>query len=168
MPSWLWTCGPASSIASRSRIDKSREMRCATSSGVSQSNAPDLPEVRDVVRCEPVDGVLRSSHPRVGTGVRDLVGFRHVIEPLHSDDWFIVAPDCRGAAGRRSLRVGRTNKQWRVTSKHCRIAPGAVQSGLTSYRAFGKGADGNRCILSEKDKLKMPVLGLGAASAAPA
>ncbi|MCO5968232.1 alpha/beta fold hydrolase [Actinoallomurus soli] len=40
-------------------------------------------------------------------------------------------------------------------------APGAMRAGLELFRAFEKDADDNRRILSEKGKLKMPVLGLG-------
>lgn len=40
-------------------------------------------------------------------------------------------------------------------------APGAMRAGLELYRAFEKDAEDNRRILSEKGKLKMPVLGLG-------
>lgn len=40
-------------------------------------------------------------------------------------------------------------------------APGAMRAGLELYRAFEKDADDNRRTLSEKGRLKMPVLGLG-------
>lgn len=40
-------------------------------------------------------------------------------------------------------------------------APGAMRAGLELYRAFEQDADDNRRILSEKGRLKMPVLGLG-------
>ncbi|WP_343712711.1 alpha/beta hydrolase [Inquilinus sp.] len=40
-------------------------------------------------------------------------------------------------------------------------APGAMRAGLELFRAFERDADDNRRILSEKGKLKMPVLGLG-------
>ncbi|MEV5755014.1 alpha/beta hydrolase [Actinoallomurus sp. NPDC052308] len=40
-------------------------------------------------------------------------------------------------------------------------APGAMRAGLELFRAFEKDADDNRHILSDKGKLKMPVLGLG-------
>lgn len=40
-------------------------------------------------------------------------------------------------------------------------APGAMRAGLELFRAFEKDADDNRRILSERGKLKMPVLGLG-------
>jgi pimeloyl-ACP methyl ester carboxylesterase len=40
-------------------------------------------------------------------------------------------------------------------------APGAMRAGLQLFRAFEKDADDNRRFLSEKGKLKMPVLGLG-------
>jgi len=40
-------------------------------------------------------------------------------------------------------------------------APGAMRAGLELFRAFERDAEDNRRILSEKGKLKMPVLGLG-------
>ncbi|WP_336601619.1 alpha/beta hydrolase [Paraburkholderia bengalensis] len=40
-------------------------------------------------------------------------------------------------------------------------APGAMRAGLELYRAFEKDGDDNQRMLSEKGKLKMPVLGLG-------
>jgi pimeloyl-ACP methyl ester carboxylesterase len=40
-------------------------------------------------------------------------------------------------------------------------APGAMRAGIELFRAFEKDADDNRRFLSEKGKLKMPVLGLG-------
>lgn len=40
-------------------------------------------------------------------------------------------------------------------------APGAMRAGLELYRAFVTDEDDNRRMLSEKGKLKMPVLGLG-------
>ncbi|GAB1822190.1 alpha/beta fold hydrolase [Herbidospora sp. RD11066] len=40
-------------------------------------------------------------------------------------------------------------------------APGAMRAGLELFRAFEKDADDNRRMLSEKGKLKMPVLGIG-------
>jgi len=43
-------------------------------------------------------------------------------------------------------------------------APGAMRAGLELYRAFEKDAEDNVRILSERGKLKMPVLGLGGTS----
>ncbi|TCR70998.1 alpha/beta hydrolase [Rhizobium sp. BK376] len=40
-------------------------------------------------------------------------------------------------------------------------APGAMRAGLELFRAFEQDAEDNRRILTEKGKLKMPVLGLG-------
>ncbi|MEU7341363.1 alpha/beta hydrolase [Streptomyces sp. NPDC007074] len=39
--------------------------------------------------------------------------------------------------------------------------PGAMRAGIELFRAFEKDAEDNRCVLAEKGKLTMPVLGLG-------